>query len=104
MSYVRTFSFIIPPDRSHELEPGHNLYLATIDGTQIVAQNSSGFLGGAVWRRLLPTGGIKVVISTEWAGVRELETYTRTPMIQDYEADVQKYHEDVVIEIFEEVA
>ena len=104
MGYVRTFTFTVPPERVQELEPGHNLHLATINGTQIVAQNTTGYLGGSVWRRLLPTGGVKVVVSTEWAGLSDLEKYLGTPMIGDYEADVARYHQDVSVEVFEEVA
>jgi hypothetical protein len=104
MAFVRTFSFVVPVERLQEMQPGHNLYMATVDGTQIVAQNSEGYLYGSVLSRLQPDGSLKVVIYTQWAAISSIERYVRTPMIQDYEADVARYHGPPVIEIFELLA
>ena len=104
MAIIRTFSFIVPPERAEEMQPGHNLHMATIDGTQIVAQNSPGFLHGGVWSRLLADGGTKIVIYTQWYSPTDIDRYANTPMIKDYEADIAKYHSKPVIEIFELLA
>jgi hypothetical protein len=104
MAYVRTFSFVIPPERADEMEPGRNLYLATVNGTQIVAQNTSGFHRGGVWTRLLADGGIKVVCYTQWYSPTDIERYISTPMIRDYEADIARYHNEPLVEIFELLA
>jgi hypothetical protein len=104
MAFVRTFSFVVPVERTQEMEPGHNLHMATVDGTQIVAQNSEGYLYGSVLSRLQPDGSLKIVIYTQWAAISQIERYVHTPMIQDYEADVARYHSAPVIEIYEMLA
>src|SRR5215471_2528757 len=101
MAYVRTFSFIVPPERTRELQPGHNLYMAAVSGTQIVAQNTSGFHRGGVWMQNLPQGGIKVVSFTQWYGLPDMDHYASTPMIRDFEADIARYHSTPVIEVYE---
>lgn len=104
MAYIRTFSFVVPVERIQEMQPGHNLYMATVSGTQIVAQNSEGYQRGGVWSRLLADGGIKVIIYTQWEALSQVDKYCRTPMLRDYEADVAKYHGAPVIELFELLA
>jgi hypothetical protein len=101
MAYVRTFTFIVPPERTYELQPGHNLYLATIHGTQIVAQNTPGFHRGGVWMQNLTDGGIKVFCYTQWYDLPEIDQYASTPMIRDFEADIERYHSTPVIEVYE---
>ena len=103
MAYVRTFSFVVPPERASELQAGHNLYMATVSGTQIVAQNTRGYLRGGVWTRARTDGSTRVIIFTQWDGVSDMQKYIDTPMIRDYEADVARYHRDVTTEVYEAV-
>lgn len=104
MAYIRTFSFVVPPERADEMQPGRNLHLATVNGTQIVAQNTSGYHRGGVWTRLQADGGIKVFIYTQWYSPADMDRYISTPMIRDYEADIARYHSTPVIEIYELLA
>ncbi len=101
MAYVRTFTFIVPPERAHELQPGHNLYTAAVSGTQIVAQNTPGFHVGGVWMQPLPQGSIKVVSYTQWYSPTAIEKYVGTPMIRDFEHDIARYHSAPVVEVYE---
>ena len=101
MAYVRTMTFVVPPERTEELQPGHNLFLAAVQGTQIVAQNTPGFHRGGVWMQNLPQGSIKVVCYTQWYGLSDIDGYASTPMIRDFEDDVARYHSMPVIEVFE---
>ncbi len=104
MAYIRTFSFVIPVERLAEMQPGHNLYMATVDGTQIVAQNSQGYHRGGVWTRQQADGTLKIVIYTQWEALSQIDKYVVTPMIVDYEADIARYHSPPVVEIFELLA
>ena len=101
MSFVRTVSFIVPAERTQELEPGHNLYLATVHGIKIAAQNTPGFHRGGVWMQRLPDGSIKVVSYSQWYDLDNIENYSSIPMVRDYEKDVSTYLSTAVIDIYE---
>jgi hypothetical protein len=101
MSVVRSLTFTVPADRTHELSPGHNLYLAAVHGTQIAAQNIQGYHKGGVWMRRLDDGSIKVSMFSQFAELENLQDYERVQMIGDFEKDVSKHLSKVVIEIYE---
>ena len=101
MSFVRTTSFVVPPERTQELEPGHNLYLAAVHGTKIAAQNTPGYHRGGVWMQRLPDGSIKVVMYSQWYDLDNIENYSSIPMVRDFEKDVSTYLSTAVIEVFE---
>ncbi|HUS14233.1 MAG TPA: hypothetical protein VM536_04350 [Chloroflexia bacterium] len=101
MAYIRTITFVVPPERTYELQPGHNLFMAAVSGTQIVAQNTPGFHKGGVWMQNMPQGSIKVVSFTQWYGLSDIDHYASTPMIRDFEEDIARYHSTPVIEVFE---
>jgi antibiotic biosynthesis monooxygenase (ABM) superfamily enzyme len=101
MSFVRTASFTVPPDRTQELNPGHNLYLAAVHGTQIAAQNVPGYHRGGSWMQRQADGSIRVVMYAQFAELDSLEEYSNVPMVRDFVVDVTKYLSPVVIEIYE---
>jgi hypothetical protein len=101
MAFVRTLTFTVPAERSHELEPGHNLYLAAIHGIKIAAQNVQGFHRGGVWVQRLPDGSIKVLQYSQWYELDNIETYANVPMVRDFEKDVSTYLSVPVVEIYE---
>lgn len=101
MAFVRTISFQVPPERTHELEPGHNLYLASVHGIKIAAQNTPGFHRGGVWMQRLPDGAIKVIMYSQWYDLANIEDYANIPMVRDFERDVTTYLSRPVVEIFE---
>jgi hypothetical protein len=101
MAYVRTITFVVPPERTGELQPGHNLFMAAVHGTQIVAQNTPGFHHGGVWMQNMPQGSVKVVCYTQWYGLSDIEHYASTPMIRDFEDDIARYHSTPIIEVYE---
>ena len=49
----------------------------------------------------LPDGEIKVVSYTQWYDLPEIDLYASTPMIRDFEADIERYHSVPVIEVYE---
>jgi hypothetical protein len=101
MAFVRTITFIVPAERTHELEPGHNLYLAAVHGIKIAAQNVQGFHRGGVWMQRQPDGSVKVIHYSQWYELDNIETYANVPMVRDFEKDVNTYLSKPVIEIFE---
>jgi hypothetical protein len=101
MSFVRTMSFTVPAERTQELEPGHNLYLAAVHGTKIAAQNTPGFHRGGVWMQRLPDGSIKVLMYSQWYDLDNIENYSSIPMVRDFEKDVSTYLSTPVIDVFE---
>ncbi len=101
MSFVRTCSFVVPTERTQELEPGHNLYLAAVHGTKIAAQNTPGYHRGGVWMQRLPDGSIKVVMYSQWYDMDNIENYSSIPMVRDFEKDVSTYLSTPVIDVFE---
>jgi hypothetical protein len=104
MAYVRTLTFTIPPDRTEELNPGHNLYLAAVHGTQIAAQNIEGYHKGGVWLQRRDDGSAKVTMFSQFNELEHLERYANVPMIHDFEKDVSTYLSPVVIEVYEVLA
>jgi hypothetical protein len=101
MSFVRTLSFTVPAERTQELDPGHNLYLATVHGIKIAAQNVQGFHRGGVWMQRQTDGAIKVVQYSQWYELNNIETYANIPMVRDFEKDVSTYLSTPVVEIYE---
>ena len=101
MAVVRTVSFTVPAERSEELSPGHNLYLAAVHGTQIAAQNVDGFHKGGVWMQRQSGGSIKVMMFTQWSELDNMQQYANVPMIRDFEKDVSTYLSPVVVEVYE---
>ena len=101
MAFVRTITFLVPPDRTHELEPGHNLYLASVHGIKIAAQNIQGYHRGGVWMQRQPDASIKVLMYSQWYELDTIETYANVPMVRDIERDVAKYLSTPVVEIYE---
>jgi hypothetical protein len=101
MAFVRTITFTVPPDRTHELDPGHNLYLASVHGIKIAAQNIQGFHRGGVWMQRQPDASIKVFMYSQWYELDNIETYANVPMVRDFERDVAQYLSTPVVEIFE---
>jgi hypothetical protein len=101
MAFVRTIVFTVPAERTQELEPGHNLYLAAVHGIKIAAQNTQGFHRGGVWMQRLPDGAIKVLMYSQWYELDNIENYSNIPMVRDFERDVSTYLSTPVVDIFE---
>lgn len=101
MPFVRTVTFIVPPERREELQPGHNLFLAAVHGIKVAAQYMSGFQRAGVWFQGQPSGSIKVVAYSQWYELDSLDKYTSLPMIRDFEKDVNTYLSEPVVEIYE---
>ena|SRR5437588_8332271 len=101
MAFVRTLTFVVPPERTVELEPGHNLYLASVHGVKIAAQNVQGYHRGGVWMQRQPDGAIKVIVYNQWYELDNIEDYANLPMVRDFERDVSKYLSTPVVDIFE---
>ncbi len=104
MAFVRTLIFTVPAERTQELEPGHNLYLAAVHGIKIAAQNVQGYHRGGVWMQRLPDGSVKVIQYSQWYDLDNIEAYANVPMVRDFEKDVTTYLSRPVIEIFEVMA
>jgi antibiotic biosynthesis monooxygenase (ABM) superfamily enzyme len=104
MAYVRTLAFTVPAERTQELSPGHNLYLAAVHGTQIAAQNVEGYHKGGVWMQRQAEGSIKVIMFSQFNELDNLEAYANVPMVRDFESDVSKHLSPVVVEIYEVLA
>jgi len=101
MAFVRTITFIVPAERTQELEPGHNLYLAAVHGIKIAAQSVQGFHRGGVWMQRQPDGSVKVMHYSQWYELDNIEAYANVPMVRDFEKDVNTYLSRPVIEIYE---
>lgn len=101
MAFVRTLTFMVPAERTHELEPGHNLYLASVHGIKIAAQNVQGYHRGGVWMQRQPDASVKVVMYSQWYELDNIETYANVPMVRDFERDVATYLSTPVVEIYE---
>lgn len=101
MPVVRTLTFTVPSNRTEELNPGHNLYLAAVHGTQIAAQNIQGYHKGGVWLQRQSDGSVKVTMFSQFAELDNLQLYANVAMIRDFEKDVSKHLSTVVIEVYE---
>ncbi len=101
MAFVRTLTFTVPEARTQELEPGHNLYLASVHGIKIAAQNTPGFHRGGVWMQRQPDGAIKVVVYSQWYELANIKDYSNIPMVRDFEKDVSTYLSTPVIDVYE---
>ena len=101
MAVVRTLTFNVPADKTEELSPGHNLYLAAIFGTQIAAQNTPGYHTGGVWLQRQDDGSAKVTMFSQFDELENLQKYSNVPMIIDFVKDVSKHLSKVVIEVHE---
>ncbi len=101
MAFVRTITFVVPAERTVELEPGHNLYLAAVHGIQIAAQNTQGYHRGGVWMQREPDGSVRVLAYTQWYELDNIESYADIPMVRDFEKDVATYLSRPVIDIYE---
>lgn len=101
MAFIRTITFTVPAERTQELEPGHNLYLAAVHGIKIAAQNTPGFHRGGVWMQRLPDGAIKVLMYSQWYELDNIENYANIPMVRDFERDVSTYLSTPVVDIYE---
>ncbi len=101
MAFVRTLTFVVPPERTEELEPGRNLYLAAVHGVQIAAQNTPGYHRGGVWMQRQPDGSVRVLSYTQWYELDSIDTYASLPMVRDFERDVSTYLSTPVVEIWE---
>ena len=101
MAFVRTITFTVPTERTRELEPGHNLYLAAVHGIKIAAQNTPGFHRGGVWMQRLPDGAIKVLMYSQWYELDNIESYASIPMVRDFERDVSTYLSTPVVDVYE---
>ena len=101
MAFVRTLTFTVPAERTHELQPGHNLFLAAVHGIKIAAQNVPGFHHGGVWMQRQPDGAVKVVVHSQWYELDNIEDYSSVPMVRDFEKDVATYLSTPVIDIYE---
>lgn len=91
----------MPPERTEELEPGRNLYLAAVHGVQIAAQNTPGYHRGGVWMQRQPDGSVRVLSYTQWYELDSIDTYASLPMVRDFERDVSTYLSTPVVEIWE---
>jgi hypothetical protein len=94
-------SFVVPAERTQELDPGHNLYLAAVHGVKIAAQYVQGYHRGGVWMQRQPTGAIKVVVYSQFYELDNIDTYSNIPMVRDFEKDVSTYLSTPVVEIYE---
>lgn len=101
MAFVRTMTFTVPAQRTHELEPGHNLYLAAVHGVKIAAQNSPGFHRGGVWMQRQPDGAVRVFMYSQWYDLENIENYSNIPMVRDFERDVSTYLSQPVVDVYE---
>jgi hypothetical protein len=101
MPYVRMLTFTVPPERVEELSPGHNLYLATVFGTQIAAQNTQGYQKGGVWMQRHTEGSIRVFMFTQWDELDSMDSYANVPMLIDFVKDVSTYLSPVNLDIYE---
>lgn len=101
MAFVRTLTFMVPRERTEELEPGHNLYLAAVHGIKIAAQNTSGYHRGGVWMQQQPDGSVKVSIYTQWYELENIEEYANVPMVRDFEKDVSTHLSQPAVDIYE---
>lgn len=101
MAFVRTLTFSVPPERTEELEPGHNLYLAAVHGVKIAAQNTPGYHRGGVWMQRQPDGSVKVLMYSQWYDLANIQDYANIPMVRDFERDVSKYLNTPVVDIYE---
>ena len=101
MAFVRTITFTVPPERTAELDPGRNLYLAAVHGIKIAAQNTQGYHRGGVWMQRQPDGSIRVMAYSQWYDLDNIESYANIPMVRDFERDVATYLSTPVVEIYE---
>jgi hypothetical protein len=101
MAFVRTLTFTVPAERTQELDPGHNLYLAAVHGIKMAAQNVQGYHRGGVWMQRQPDGSIRVVAYSQWYELDNIATYSNIPMVRDFEHDVATYLSTPVIDIYE---
>ena len=101
MAFVRTVTFMVPPERTKELEPGHNLYLAAVHGIKIAAQNTPGYHRGGVWMQRQPDGAVKVFVYSQWYELENIQDYSSIPMVRDFEKDVSTYLSSPVIDVYE---
>jgi hypothetical protein len=101
MAFVRTLTFTVPKERVHELEPGHNLYLASVHGIKIAATNTEGYHRGGVWMQRQPDGAVKVTMYSQWYELENIDAYANIPMVQDFERDVSTYLSKPIIEVYE---
>jgi hypothetical protein len=101
MAFVRTLTFMVPRERTEELEPGHNLYLAAVHGIKIAAQNTPGYHRGGVWMQQQPDGSVKVLSYSQWYELENIEAYANVPMVRDFEKDVSTYLSQPVVDIYE---
>src|SRR6476619_5386448 len=101
MAFVRTLTFTVPSERTEELEPGHNLYLATVHGMRLAATNTSGFHRGGVWAQRQQDGAVKIVIYSQWYDLANIQEYSNIPMVRDFERDVSTYLSTPVVDIYE---
>ncbi len=101
MAFVRTTTFIVPAARKSEIEPGHNLYLAAVMGVKIVAQNTPGFHRGGVWASQLEGGDLKIIIYMQFYDLPEMENFANTPMVRDFENELDQYLSPPIIEVYE---
>jgi hypothetical protein len=101
MAFIRTVTFTVPSERTQELEPGHNLYLASVHGLKIAAQNTQGFHRGGIWMQRQPDGAVKVLMYSQWYELDNIEAFANIPMVRDFEKDVSKYLSTPIIDIYE---
>ncbi len=101
MSVVRTMSFTVPSERKHELNPGHNLYLAAVHGTQSAAQSVDGYQKGGVWMQRQADGSVRVSMFSQFDELDNMERYANVPMIRDFEKDVTTYLSPVDVNVYE---
>lgn len=104
MAVVRTLSFTVPSEKTEELSPGHNLYLAAVYGTQIAAQNVRGFHKNGVWMQRQTDGSTKVSMFSQFAEMSDLELYANVAMVKDFEKDVSTYLSPVEVQVYEVLA
>ena len=101
MAFVRTLTFTVPSGRTEELEPGHNLYLASVHGIKLAATNSPGYHRGGVWMQRQKDGSVKVMMYSQWYDLQNIRDYADIPMVRDFERDVSTYLSTPVVEVFE---
>src|ERR1043165_8655089 len=101
MAFVRTLTFMVPSARTHELEPGHNLYLASVHGIKIAAQHTEGYHRGGIWMQRQPDGSVRVIMYSQWYELENIQDYANIPMVRDFEKDVSTYLSTPVVDIYE---
>lgn len=101
MAFVRTVTFIIPAGQAEELDEGHNLHTALMYSIPMVAQNHEGYHRCGVWSYRTETGNVKVKIYTQWYTIPDLERFSQSPMVRDFELSVAEYLSTPQIEIYE---